>query len=403
LGFGNGFEVVVFELGDLGGGAEVGADRGGGVGAELVPEVGVVENLEDGLGEFGGGAFGDEEAVGAGGDGFGDAAVGCGDDGEAGGHGFEHGVGDAFLVGFGSEFAGVEEEVGGLVFLLELLGFEPAFEFDVFGQAESGGTGADCFGLGAVAAEDVAQVGMRFDDGLEGVEGGEDAFFGDEAAGLDEAPVAVGRVGALGDLEVVEGDGGAVEAEFFGGAAEGLEAVEEGLAAGEDELGGGEDFAELVEVTGLVEEFGGIDAMEGDDPGAAPVFEHAEEADGFMAVVDVDEVGGVGAEALGHVIGVAGANVFVDADGRGPLADDVFVPEAEEEVAFGAVVKLGHFGDGFEGEEGTIFDALGVDEGADAGEADDLAVDAAHLGLQVGTADADDEGSGVRGWGVDGR
>ena len=386
----------------MGLGAEVGADGGGGVGAELVAKVGVVEDLEDGLGEFGGGMLGDEEAVGAAGDGFGDAAVGGCDDGEAGRHGFEHGVGDAFLVGFGGEFAGVEEEVGGLVFLLELLGFEPAFEFDVLGEAKGGGAGAYFLSLRAVATEDVAQVGMGFDDGLEGVEGGEDAFFGDEAAGLDEAPVAVGGGGALGDVEVVEGDGGAVEAEFFGGAAEGLEAVEEGLAAGEDELGGGKDFAELFDVTGLVEEFGGVDAMEGDDPGTAPVFEHAEESDGFVAVVDVNEVGGVGAEALGHVIGVAGADVFVDADGRGPLADDVFVPEAEEEVSLGAVVKLGHFGDGFEREEGAIFDALGVDEGADAGEADDLAVDAAHLGFQVGATDADDEGSGVRGRGVGG-
>ena len=282
--------------------------------------------------------------------------------------------------------------------LLEGGWFHPTAQLDLIGDAEGFGGGADLLGLRSVAAEDVAGVWELEKHLLEGFEGGEDAFFGDETAGLDELPSAICGCLALDIGQVLEGNGGGVQAEFFGRTAEFLQAVEQGMAATEDKEGGLENLLELIEVTGLVEEFGGVHSMKGHDPWAAPIFEHAEEADGFVAVVDVNEVGGIRAEAFWHVIGVAGADVFVDTDGWWPLPNHVFEPETEKEIALGAVVKLGHFGDGFEGEKGAVFDLLGIDDGADAGKAADLPIEALHFWLQIGATNTDHEGARI-GWG----
>ena len=55
---------------------------------------------------------------------------------------------------------------------------------------------------------------------------------------VDESPAAVGGEGAGFEGEFIEGDAGAVEADFFGRASEVDEAVAEGEGAGEDERDG---------------------------------------------------------------------------------------------------------------------------------------------------------------------
>lgn len=330
----------------------------------------------------------------AAGDGFGDAAVVRGDDGESGGHGFEHGVGDAFLVGEVGEFAGVEEEVGALEFAEEAGLVHPAEDVDVGLEAEGVALGEEGVLEGPGAADGELEVGEVGDDEAEGFEGGEEAFFGDQAAGLDEAPGAVFGGSADRGGEGVEGNGGVVEAEFVGGAAEGEEAVEEGLAAGEDEGGLVEDGLEIGDVGGVAGEFDDVDAVKGDQEGAAPGAEHVEVFDGFVAVIDVDQGRVSGAEEVGKVVGeILGA--AGDGAGRGPLLDDVLVPEAENEIAFGARPKAplhdGHPGEG---------DALGVlqlfreDSILVALQIGHLAVEALHFRFQPGPAEADQSGQG---------
>ncbi len=56
-------------------------------------------------------ALGDEHAADSVLDRFGNSAVSGGENGETAGHGFEHGVGHAFLVAIGAGLARMEEEV----------------------------------------------------------------------------------------------------------------------------------------------------------------------------------------------------------------------------------------------------------------------------------------------------
>jgi hypothetical protein len=86
-------------------------------------------------------------------DGFGDAAVMGGEDGEAAGHGFEHGVGDALAVAVGGGFARVEEEVGGFGEAAEIGTVEEAWEGDPVGDAEGSGFAGEISAHGSVAGE----------------------------------------------------------------------------------------------------------------------------------------------------------------------------------------------------------------------------------------------------------
>ena len=56
-------------------------------------------------------AFGHEDSADAIFDRFGNTAVSCGENWETAGHGFEHGVGNAFLVAIGAGLARMQEEV----------------------------------------------------------------------------------------------------------------------------------------------------------------------------------------------------------------------------------------------------------------------------------------------------
>jgi hypothetical protein len=121
-------------------------------------------------------------------DGFGDAAVPGGEDGEAAGHGFEHGVGDALAVAVGGGFARVKEEVGGFGEAAEFGAVEEAREGDPVGDAEGGGFAGEIGAHGAIAGEGESGGGELRGEGGEGAEGSEEAFFGDETAGLEEMP-----------------------------------------------------------------------------------------------------------------------------------------------------------------------------------------------------------------------
>ena len=208
---GQAFVVDGFEIRDLGAVLEVLADAGGGVLAEGLPEAGLggeaVEVVEEAVAV----AFLDEEAGDVIGDGFGDAAVVGSEHGEAGGHGFQHGVGDAFLVLVRRGLAGVEEPMGLVIELAEGRGVEETGEGDFFRYAQFGSQLFQIGQQGAFASDGKMAVRVGFAELGKSGEGEGEAFFLDEAAGLDETPFAIGREGAAGgDGEGVHGDAGPV-------------------------------------------------------------------------------------------------------------------------------------------------------------------------------------------------
>ncbi len=130
-----------------------------GGGGHLLIGCGVAGEEEGGFGEGEVVAFGCEEAAEGMFDGFGDAAVMCGEDGETAGHGFEHGVRDALAVAVGGGFARVEEEVCGFGETAEFGPVEEAWEGDAVGDAEGGGFARELGAHGAVAGEGKAGGG----------------------------------------------------------------------------------------------------------------------------------------------------------------------------------------------------------------------------------------------------
>ena len=127
---------------------------------------------------------------------FGDATVAGGEDGQPAGHGFEHGVGDAFLVAVGAELAGMEEEMRGGVKGAELFLREKAGEDDAPGDGEFGGESLKFGEHGAFACDGEGGAGKRAAEFREGAQAGGEALFGDEAAGLHAVPGAIGGSGA---------------------------------------------------------------------------------------------------------------------------------------------------------------------------------------------------------------
>ena len=81
-------------------------------------------------------------------------------------------------------------------------------------------------------------------DFSEGAKGAAEAFFGDQATGLDQVPSAAGGGGTGLIGPVVQGNAGALEAQFIWGAAEGGETFEEGFGSREDEAGALKDLLE---------------------------------------------------------------------------------------------------------------------------------------------------------------
>lgn len=228
---------------------------------------GVGEEGLDGLGEGGLIVFFDEEAAVVVGDGFGDAAVVGGDDGAAAGHGFEHGVGNAFAIAVGAGATGVEEEVGALDELAEGLLLKEAGEVDGVGDVEGLGELLEFGKEGAFTGDGEGGFRVGLFDLREGVEGEVEAFFGDESAGLDELPGSVIGRGAGFEVPFVQGDAGALDVDFFGRTAEGDEVVGEAVGARLDLGGEAEDFAHGGEAGGFVGVDAGVGTVVGDDDG----------------------------------------------------------------------------------------------------------------------------------------
>lgn len=149
-----GFVVACFKICNLFAEAKVGPDALGCLGGEARKEGGLAEELEDGVGQFTRAFFRDQEAIEPVSDSFRNSAVTGGDDGEPCGHGFEHGVRNAFLIGGVREFAGMEEGVAAVEFSEELILIEPATDFDMVAEAKGIAPGKEFFFHGTAAADD---------------------------------------------------------------------------------------------------------------------------------------------------------------------------------------------------------------------------------------------------------
>lgn len=132
---------------------EFGGDTVGGGGAHGAIKGGVAGEGTEGLCEGPGIALGREKSADAVLDGFGNTAVAGGHDGQAAGHGFKHGVGHAFLIAVGAEFAGVEEKVRAGVKGAQLFLREKAGKGDVFSETEGFGERAEAGQLRAIAGD----------------------------------------------------------------------------------------------------------------------------------------------------------------------------------------------------------------------------------------------------------
>ena len=92
-------------------------------------------------------------------------------------------------------------------------------------------------------------------------------------------------------------------------------------------------------------------------------------------------------------------NIFVDLHWRWPLANDVFIPEAQQKISLRSVMQLRHRDDSLKGKHVLILHPLSIDDVFDSRKARNLAVDGLHLRLEVGAAKADHDGARIGGWG----
>lgn len=172
------------------------------VGFQGIGEVGLVDCVDVG-GEGGGVVGGGEEAGAEEVDDFAGAVEVAGKDGEAGGEAFYDGEAEAF------EERGLDEEV----VVLEV-GFDPVAVFlseegDVVLEVELGGEGLE-FGEGGAGADEVevdGEVGVLFEEEVEGLDGNGLAFLGGvEAADLDDEEGFGGGVEGVGGAGLVVGE-----------------------------------------------------------------------------------------------------------------------------------------------------------------------------------------------------
>ena len=316
-------------------------------------------------------AFGDQEATHSVGDGFRDAAVQGGEYWKPGGHGFQHGVGYTLLILVRRHFAGVQKEMGCGVEGGKSLLREEAAEFHGVGELKFGDPVGQLRFQRSIPGDDKAGLGMAFAELGKGAERGEQSLFFYEPAGLDEHPGTVRRWGALDEGEFGERNAGAVDADFFPGAAVLDEAVGKGLGACKDEWDGLEYTAHLVVIARLLGAGLDVHSVEGDDAGAVPFEDEGEEMDAGVSKVDVEEMGGASAEDFEDLLKFA------------PVIDrwestEVFEPESFEEIFPG----FWDFLDGIERKLGCVGALPGEHEGVVAPQACHLAVDVAHLGFE---------------------
>ena len=173
-----------------------GRGRGGnGAGVEAM-----VGEVTKGASEGDGGLRGEKEAVLPWLDEIAAAALGVGDDGTAGGEGFDGGNAEGFE-------AGENESGGGMEVLGELVGGDPRDEGD---EGRAGGEGDEAGVFGAVADDGEGEFGLET-----GGNGEVNAFPGDLAAGDDEA--VAGGLGGLGGF-----CGGLGRLGGFGGLGDGM-------------------------------------------------------------------------------------------------------------------------------------------------------------------------------------
>ena len=167
------FIIDRLKVGDLSAVLEILADAGGGVLAEGLPDAGFAGEAVEVVEKTVAVALPDEEAGLVIGDGFGDATVVGGENRQAGGHGFQHGVGNAFLILVRGRLAGMEESVGVLIQGAEGLGVEEAGECDFFGDVEFGATLLEFREEGAIAGDGEVAFPVGFAKLRKGLEGDE--------------------------------------------------------------------------------------------------------------------------------------------------------------------------------------------------------------------------------------
>lgn len=376
-----GFVVDGFQPADLFLLFELGADGLGGGVAEARPEPVFLGEAEEVIEESVAIPFLREEARDIVRDGFRDAAVEGGDDREAGGHGFQHAIGDALLVLVRGGLAGVEEGVAFVVEPAELRGSEEASEADAVGHPEFRAQLLQRCEERPFPGDRERRLWKAAAESGEGAQTHVEAFLFDEAAGLYEVPLTVVGEGAVGCRVVIHGDARAVDADFLRWAAEVDEAVAQGIRTGENEREEAEEVCQSGCVAGFVIAGHDIHAVERDDGGVGPALEEREEVDARVTEVDVEDVGVAPFQDAGE------GSVFAAVDDR-RFAADVFEPEAAEEIA-------ADWRNGFDVIERVAVGAaafFGHHEGFPSLQAGDLPVDVEHLRLEEGCAVAGDDG-----------
>ena len=244
----------------------------------------------------------------------------------------------------------------------------------VDGFAVDLGDGGDVFG-GFEAAFDFEGADAEFDEAGDFFDGGE-VLRGEEVAfvaEVDEGTVddhLIGHATGLGALAAV----GAAAAEGFGG--EALAGVGDAEGAMDEDFEGEFGMVVGLEAFELAEgEFAGENGLV--DVEAFGEFESLRGSDGHLG-------GGVEAEAGGDLFDEFGEAEVLDDDGV-----DAGVFEVAE-LGFG----VGEFGGEDEGVEGDVaFDAVGVEEGHQAGEIFFGEVVGAQAGVEAGHAEVDSVGT----------
>ena len=158
-----------------------------------------------------------------------------GDGGQPRGHRFEQGVRYAFLVAAGREFARMEENVRALVKAEELFLRTPSSQLHVGFQTQFGRQRADFVGERTIACQGQLCLWQFVHDLAQGAQSSENPLLCDQAAGLQQPPLAVCGWLAHQIWQVFQRDGGAVQPQLFRWAPERRELGQQRFAPAEDQ------------------------------------------------------------------------------------------------------------------------------------------------------------------------
>lgn len=372
---GHRFVVKPLEFGDLGGVLEIFPHVGRGGAAHRFPELWRGDELIETGHEAVFVAFGHQYSGLLLTNGFGDTAVQSGDHGQTGGHGFEHGIRNPFLILIGCHLAWMHEDMGLMIEVAQAILIKKPGEPHLRADVEFADEVIERGSQRSFTGDGKAGLRTSGREARERAERDLEAFFLDQAAGLHEVPSLSDWTRAVAKRKRFEGDASAIEAHFFGIGAEGDHAFPQRFRSDEDQR----DFLKQGAQTGLIARAVGaglhVHAMKTDHRGPGPAPQKRQQMDPGVTEINMQQVGLMGRQHSRQCAVLATVH-----DWR--FVPHVFQPRSPEEIR-----SHGRRNDGFiKWKPFSLKSFLANDKCLPPAQTGDLPVDVQHLGLEEGGA-----------------